>query len=392
MSRRRILTIAVLPVLLLVLLVLLASKVKFTFYDDIHGFFVLEGDKGYWLELTDDIYPETANRLLWGKSTRLFSSAERSSCGAGSSPCLEFEWNERTGHGYVMSVYPDGSKLLFNLGRFIDDSGKVPSGIFIGGGLPPSDPDYQHLNRNETGMAYFDGTRWYHIWCNVNEGLSSVRQPYLMSYPSDWTFRGSKVLENDGRHLSLQSRHDFRLDNVPCTLDRYLFYTAGAPYVVLVTEITNRGEFPLSLRYTYSDEPWLGNFGSARGNVGWLKDGIVLTERIIDTSRNTFAGMFDYGNELAGEDHDYTWKANFIEWDRKSRPDKAYFSNIMGGLANYRQSAPLSSPKNRIIGLIWGPLTIPPGQSFTFTLAIGMAGNDPATGFPVKPETDLNRQ
>jgi hypothetical protein len=157
-----------------------------------------------------------------------------------------------------------------------------------------------------------------------------------------------------------------------------------------VTKISNAGHTPVSLRYAYGDEPWVGNFGSSRGNVGWLKDEIVLTERDIDTRRNSFAGMFDYGNELVGEGHDYTGKANFIEWDPASRPEKAYFSNIMGGITNFQNPIPLSSATSRFIGLVWGPLTIGPQQSFTFTLAVGMAGNEPISGLPLKPKTGLN--
>jgi hypothetical protein len=31
-----------------------------------------------------------------------------------------------------------------------------------------------------------------------------------------------------------------------------------------------------------------------------------------------------------------------------------------------------------------------PGESFSFAIAVGMAGKDPKTGFPVKPKTGLN--
>jgi hypothetical protein len=211
-----------------------------------------------------------------------------------------------------------------------------------------------------------------------------------MHSPGDLKFRGSKVLEHDDQHFALWSWHTFTVENVPFRLDRYLFFTANTTYVTLVTKIRNVGHAPVSLRYAYGDEPWLGNFGSSRGNVGWLDNEIVLTERNIDTQHNQFAGMFDCGNELIGEGHDFTGKANFIEWEHANPPNKAFFSNIMGGITNFQRPIPLSSATSRFLGLVWGPITISPQESFTFTLAVGMAGNDPVTGFPAKPATGMN--
>jgi hypothetical protein len=100
--------------------------------------------------------------------------------------------------------------------------------------------------------------------------------------------------------------------------------------------------------------------------------------------------MFDYGNPLAGEKHeDYTWKANFIEWNMSSRPDVGYFANKEGG-TGFEANKPLANPDNRFIGLQWGPRVLGPNESFTFSLAIGMAGNDPTSGFPEKPVTHSN--
>jgi hypothetical protein len=50
---------------------------------------------------------------------------------------------------------------------------------------------------------------------------------------------------------------------------------------------------------------------------------------------------------------------------------------------------PLSS-NTRFIGLQWGPRTLQPDQSEKYTMAIGMAGRDSITGFPVKPPVDLS--
>lgn len=154
-------------------------------------------------------------------------------------------------------------------------------------------------------MTYFDGQRWFHIWCNVNEGILSPSSPFLPSYPSAWEFKGSWVRENDGKNLTLESRHRVTLSGVPLNLNRMFFHSSGDRHVILTTVITNRGTAPSTILYQYGDEPWIGNFGSSAGDIGWTKKELLLTERDIDTRDNTFVSMFDYGNPLAGEAHTY---------------------------------------------------------------------------------------
>jgi hypothetical protein len=311
-------------------------------------------------------------------------------CDNSSQPCIDFKWDKSRGRGFIRNTWPDGSKLVINLGRFKDSDGKYPSGIFIGGGLPPSDPDYRFMNNEATGMTYFDGRRWYHIWCNANEGLLSPVDSSIVSYPSEWAFKGSWVLENDGRNLTIESKHRIMFAGVPLDVNRVLFYTAGKSYVILSTLLTNRGTVPLPIQYMYGDEPWIGDFGSSAGDVGWVERELILTEQEINTRQHTYFGMFDYGNELSGEDHGFTGAANFIEWNRDERPTKAYVSNFSGGVINPGKVVPLVSRTNRFIGLQYGPYILKPGESFSFTIAVGMAEHDPKTGFPIKPKTELN--
>jgi hypothetical protein len=99
--------------------------------------------------------------------------------------------------------------------------------------------------------------------------------------------------------------------------------------------------------------------------------------------------MFDYGNPLVGELHEYTQKANFIEWQPASRPNVVYFANQLGGYAAEEKKVPLASLDNRVIMLEWEQIKLQPGQTFSYTISVGMADNDPKTGLPVKPYTGL---
>jgi hypothetical protein len=374
-------------IVLIAVSALVASKVTIKYRKDHEGIFLLKGERGG-VELTDDLFPEQVHRLIWSMH---LPGAKRVStagmCSASDHPCTSFEWNEKSGRGFIKTIYPDGKKLVINLGRFLDSFGRATSGLFLGGGLPPSDPDYNIFNKNETGMAYFDGQRYFHIWCNVNEGIVDVANNPI--YPATWRFISSEVAENSANDLTLVSRHEVLVNNVPVRIERYLFYQTGDRHVTLVTSFTNVGTSPTLFSYVYGDEPWVGNFGSSAGNVGWLKDQLLLTEKMIDTKKYNYLGMFDYGNPLAGETHSYTGKANFIEWRQDSRPEIAYVANNFGDIPDStgKAAAPLASPKNRVIALQWGPDILPPGATFAFTISVGMADNDPKTGLPVKPDT-----
>lgn len=378
-------------VVIIAFIPVLHTTVRFSFDPRVEGFFILHGDDGYWLELADDLVPEDATRLIWAMPHYPFrTSVTSQKCSDSDRPCLDFRWDKRYGRGFIRNTWPDGSKLVINLSRFRDSNGKYPSGIFIGGGLPPSDPDFQFMNNEATGMTYFDGQRWYHVWCNSNEGLVSPAQPFLPSYVTDWDFKGSWVREADAKSVTFESRHSLKFTGVPLDVERFLFYYAGNSYVILTTNFTNKGKVPVTLQYMYGDEPWIGDFGSSAGDVGWMERELIFTEREIDTRQHTYFGMYDYGNELAGEDHRYTGIANFIEWDKDSKPTRAYISNFSGGASSDNKIVPLTSQTNRFIGLQYGPLMLKPGETFSFTIAVGMAGRDPKTGFPVKPITGLN--
>lgn len=86
-----------------------------------------------------------------------------------------------------------------------------------------------------------------------------------------------------------------------------------------------------------------------------------------------------------------TGVANYIEWVNEARPDKVYISDFIGGVLHGPRPMPLASPTNRVLGLLWGPMTLNPGESFSFTIAVGMADIHPKTGMPIKPKTDFKR-
>jgi len=372
--------------------ILIVTLVRFSFEGVFDGIYLLRGTGRAVLEVKDEIFLGEYERLiarieyepflnmLRAKSDEQFNEAH-----------VSYRWNERVGRGFIQSYRPDGSRFIICFGRFVDSQGKSPQGLFLGGGLPISRYNQETVQMNETGMAYFDSRQWFHLWCNANEGIAGASSPEKLAYPSGWEFLGSRVPFATSHELIIHSRHRAVLDGVPFRIDRYALYRAGEPYLVLAIRITNAGQLPAGYFYVYGDEPWVGDYGTSVGNIGWTKDRLLYYESIIDPQNNSFVGMYDYGNRAINENKgQFSRMANFIEWIGMVRPQLVYVSNKEGKISEESQAIPLDSRDNRVLFLQWGPRLLSPGQSDLLVLAIGMAGHDPKSDIPVKPEIRID--
>ncbi|TAN44947.1 MAG: hypothetical protein EPN22_04780 [Nitrospirae bacterium] len=372
----------------LVVLIVSAVFVDYNLTGFLGGVFILEGQDGSIVEIKDDINPKDIDRLLFSLNVMpLWELFLEFRSRIGTKNFMLCDWNERQGNGYIIDHYPDGRKFFISFSRHKEDSGDVPSGLFVGGGLPRALTGNSQNTYNETGVAYFDGKRWYHIWCSVNESIASALRPEAVFSPAQWKFLGSRLYERSAEQVTLWSGHEVRLDSGLMRIDRFVFFHAGESYFTLLLKFSNVGGSDISYSYVYGDEPWLGDYGSSLGNVGWLEDGMVLYEAAIDPRKYNYAGFYDYGNFLIGEGNNFTRAANFIEWSGSGRPDLVYFSNTIGSFNDESKKVPLSSKDTRFLGLQWGPKVLKPQNSHSVVLAIGMAGHDAKLDFPVKPAT-----
>jgi hypothetical protein len=240
-------------------------------------------------------------------------------------------------------------------------------------------------------MAYHNGKKWNHIWCTANEGIRFTEHPEISVEPTHWHFLGSRVLKDEGGMLKLWSGHDAVIGGMSLKMDRIVTYRAGDPYFVLAVSLQNVGDRDVPYYYLYGDEPWVGDYGSSAGDVGWVKDRLFFFEGTVDLKKYGFAGMYDLGNPVIGEhSQDFTRTANFAEWLGPNRPDLVYFSNDDKRYPDESARIPLSSVLNRIMVMQWGPRTLKPGQVSTYVLALGMAKAVPGLTIPVKPAVDFD--
>jgi len=296
---------------------------------------------------------------------------------------LHTEWDPWTGIGLVSSSFPDGTGLVTYLGRYLDRDDEV-HGLFVGGGVPETVESSNNYNMNNSGMTYFNGKRWYHIWCSVNEGIGSTVTETVLT-PSQWEFIGSGVEQRSSEKVTITSKHRAVIDEIPVIISRKMHFAAGESYFTLEIKIENSGSKPLDLFYIYGDEPWVGFYGTSLGDVGWVKDRIVPYEEIIDTKKYSYIGMADIGNRVIGEEPIYSNLANFIEWFGSDSPNIAFFTNDLRRLPVADKRVPLESIE-RFMGLQW-ERRLNPGAVTIIRLAIGMAAFNPETGIPEKPPT-----
>lgn len=357
--------------------------IKYSFHHHMAGLYLLKGTKGKTLEFSNDLFLGEEDLVI---SRIDFDGAYRAVTTNRSAdrPRLEIKWDAVDGHGFVLNHLGEGRELVTNFSRYRDSEGEHTHGLFIGGAVPLSVRSDSENKQNDSGMTFFDGESWQHIWCNTNEGIGSTVTPKRYG-PSAWEYLGSRIITKSSERLVLSSRHRVPVDGVPLQIDRTTTFAAGEPYMLLTVKITNTGQRPSQYFYYYGDEPWLGDFGGSAGDVGWTGEQIHQYETTLDPKTVSFAGMADYGSDLLGEGHRFSHVANFIEWLGPDRPDVVFFANQYDGFAHPPEvKVPLQGDA-RSIGMYWGPRQLAPGQSQVFSLAIGMAASDQLTGRPRKP-------
>lgn len=322
-----------------------------------YGLYLLSARSGVGFELKDDLLLGDGSRLVAGLDFSSLRAALHAVEPRRRAAWLDLEWDAAEGSGLVRSQLADGTQLVTLFGRYEDSEGLTPRGLFVGGALPEISASAGA--QNESGMTYRDARGWSHVWCNVNEGLS-LGGAGNISYPGRWRFLGTRVLVRDPERVVLESSHEITVRGHVLRMDRYAYFRAGLPYFKLGIRITNVGEHDVSYSYFYGDEPWVGEFGSSAGNIGWTADGVVRVEKYVDVSRHRWLGILD---EDSGT-------ANFLSWMGEDAPDAAYFSNV-GGVV--RGGEPPLRSNEVFVALEWRDRVLAPGEGRSMLFSIGKA-------------------
>lgn len=353
----------------------------FNFTSSNSAVYILRGKSGG-IEIRRDLLFEEADRLIFMlDATSIFNLFMKSIAVAKDEPVLELTWNKKEGVGDIKEFRTDGTILAFSFSRFKEGEG-IPHGLFLGGELPYADT----IDQRSSGFGYYDGNKWSHIWCAANEGFSLGGSKEVV-VPHQWKYLGSRIIKETTDTIIIESSHETELNGNKILMKRLAYFKAGDDYFTLKVRITNPSNKIILYGYAYGDEPWIGSFGSSEGDVGWYEGGLIKYEGSISPISFKYAGFWDYGNDAAGEKHNYTGYANFIEWVAPT-PTYVYFSNTIDNCCS--ESVPLNATFNRVINIVYLHQMLLPGESRDYTFAIGMAHIDPLINLPRKPEVRID--
>lgn len=195
----------------------LSSWLAFSFQGHLEGLYLLKGQGEKSFLITDDVYLGEEERLIAGVNFEWFHDLLQTHSNQ-DRPHLELEWSERDGFGYIRNYLGGGRILMTNFSRYLDSDNQYTHGLFIGGALPEA---LLAADENNSGMSYFDGQRWSHIWCNTNEGIGSTIST-AGSPPSGWRFLGSRIVSQSSERVVVTSLHEILLDGVALQMERGL--------------------------------------------------------------------------------------------------------------------------------------------------------------------------
>jgi len=347
----------------------LLATTRFALTGRLAGLYLLRSPAGRPLTLEDDLKLGEEERLLAGIDLGGLGTGPGLAAGP---PRLDLAWDQADGSGVVTGLLPDGRLLETAFGRFLDDDGREVHGLFVGGARPEV---IRALALDESGQSVRDAAGWHHVWCTVNEALRVEGDGRLLR-PPDWRLVGARAVLATPGQVVLESEHRVDAGAARLAMHRRATFQAGQPFFRLDVRFTNVGDAPVVVTYGYGDEPWVGRFGSADGNLGWLRDGFVDRAGRFATRVQRWGGIVDVKSGLA----------NFLAWDAGG-PDLVYFNNHGGPPSPAEAGAPLAS--NEIsIGLQWQRRRLEPGGALPIQLVVGLAVPGPG-GLPALPEGAL---
>jgi hypothetical protein len=302
-------------------------------------------------------------------------SAQRPSSDAAPRPRpgrFTVNWSPSTGKGDVIERFPTGDLLRT---CFHCEYPGYTGGLVIG-------------NMNGSGMGLYParplrGFSSINIFCAQDESIWDRDEQAEYSYGWSENFGtgadgrrleyvGGRILAHDERRVVLASENAggcYRVFKVALT-------QADWHYWIIATRIQNRCERPVRFEIWTGDDPWIGLYASSEGDVGWTPAGLVRHETFFGLGRFEAGGLYDLGNEAAGEQPGkFSGQANFFALDPAlPLPDFAGFANRFAHREDeIDHRRPLDNKTMTALNLGWRDRVLSPGAAMDVALALGLA-------------------
>ena len=226
------------------------------------------------------------------------------------------------------------------------------------------------------------------IWCAQDESfvVDGVELTYgwseNMGRGADGTplrYLGGEFLEQTPGHLLLTSSHA----GGPLAVTRWMQIRTNGTILSRV-DVTNLRDTPLTFDLWSGEDPWVGTYGSARGDVGWIPDGLVRNERSVAPEEAPCLGIVDPAERAQGRP-----AANaFCLAPDAPRPDSVFFANgFAHGDDDIDPERPLSGDTLTAFNVGWTGVPLDPASTWSTTYALAIAGPPAEANDPEAPPT-----
>jgi hypothetical protein len=196
-----------------------------------------------------------------------------------------------------------------------------------------------------------------------------------------------RVLEHDDTHVVLTSENAggcYQVTKVATTRAEWRYW-------MIATRIENRCTHPVHFDFHSGDDPWIGRYASADGDVGWTPAGLINNEKGLTAGAFTAGGLYDLGNRKLGQtDAGFSNQANFFALDPAlPLPDFTGFANRFAHhQGEIDEKRPLENRTMIALNMGWRNRRLAPAESMMVALALGLAATGEPGSIPQLPAID----
>lgn len=300
----------------------------------------------------------------------------------GAAGLVENAWDPGVGRGLVRVTTAAGERIEVHLH---DGFAGYSGGLLLGalneaaytlrppGGDAETPPVTLWCAQDESIYRRDVGLEYAHGWSeNFGRGPDGVSLRYL----------GGAVVAEDERGVILAAENGAS----PFHLARWLWVRPDGTVLVRL-EVTNVGRDPVSFELWTGDDPWVGGYGTARGDVGWVPGRLVTNETSIAPDEADCLGIADLQGSGDGSGGRLTAADCLCLSPRLPAPDLVLFAN---GFAHAEDeidpSRPLEGDTMTAFNLGWVDRSLAPGETLALGYALGAADLGDGQGAPRAPD------
>ncbi len=315
----------------------------------------------------------------------LISACGQSDSIASQNVYFELDWDPDTGRGSISQTLVNGDRYVLCLQcGYNGYTGGLWIGNLDGSGFEyfPAEPanGFESLNifcaQDESLILADSGLEYSNGWSeNIGEGPDGEKLEYI----------SGKILENSEKKIVLKS-----INQGGCIEEtRYLQWSAGEQYFIIAAHFRNICKSPVVFDFWTGDDPWIGEYKTSEGDVGWTPHGFIRKETELNGWGLEAIGMVDLGDKSKKNNGNSTFSgvANFMSLPSSQEPPQyAYIANSFAHNTDDISDQLLNNKTMTAYNLGWGERRLEPDDVWRVAYALGRAENNSFETTPSTPE------